>query len=707
MQTGATSQVVLEWANLHTTASIRVFMLVLGGDDITDAYVGVPTINGLVNNTDIALPSGFGRPELVFALSAGGLTTAAESVRYTFGFAKQGEVGRCWAFGQLDGNTASLTAASCRDNRLYQSFDAGNIAASSASVENEGQLDTTLSNWPTDGFRIVHPTQTVNAIDFGYLALRTDAQIATGSDTAPITGTPTVNQDDDVGFAPKLAMVLSSGMAANAGTMTSDAEQVVLGVGAYDGTEHAHAGFMEDDALGTMNSNTSNSIAAIIRNYNVSAASQSEASGVFTGNIFRRAWSDIDTIARNHQWLVMGDGSSVVTTPIAISAGLTLTPALVRVPIRPKAIAAGLTATAALVRVKIAPKAILAELTLTAALIRGRFHTLPVTLTGAPALSRKLFRPIDAGLALTAALTKARLSTQAISTGLTLDPVLVRVKNAPRALAVSVTLTPVMVRGLYRTLAVGLASNPALVKAKKALVSIPGTLVMTSTLALEKTQGRLLQVDLTMAPVISRVITRIISIPASLTVAPTLNRKLFKTIPAGLTMAPTLVRAMLRLRTIAAGLTLTGQITLKKTILRALSAALSAAPSLTLRMTRLIQINASLSLTAAQAKVLKKTLGTNLTLVALVDGDKLRLIAVPASLVMTPSLTAQKLVGQTTQINLNANMPLTITLSGRRWRPGPGVIAVDGSPAQLVAVDIEDAKLVGTDITDAQIGGVS
>ena len=37
MQTGATSQVVVNWPNLNTKASTRVFLLILGGSDITDA----------------------------------------------------------------------------------------------------------------------------------------------------------------------------------------------------------------------------------------------------------------------------------------------------------------------------------------------------------------------------------------------------------------------------------------------------------------------------------------------------------------------------------------------------------------------------------------------------------------------------------------------------------------------------------------------
>lgn len=314
MQGGGTSQVVLDWVNLHTTASIRVFMLVLGGSDITDALVDdftCPTASATQDETVVA---SFGKPELIFFAGAKAVVGESASVDPTmmFGFCKQGEAGRGWTFTQDDANTASVTAMHQRPNRcvIRNNVVSGTVI---------GQLDTTVASWPTDGFRVVYDANPPNAVIFNYLALRTTAQITTGSNTAPTAGGLPVAQDNACGFVPKLGFLFGWNLPASAVEETTQADQCGFGIGAYDGSTEAWAGFTEDDAALTMDSNNQQSIAKVIQNYSPAAALLSEADGAFSGNNFRLSWNDIDSVAREYQWLAIGDapgGVAFIASPV-------------------------------------------------------------------------------------------------------------------------------------------------------------------------------------------------------------------------------------------------------------------------------------------------------------------------------------------------------------------------------------------------------
>ena len=71
------------------------------------------------------------------------------------------------------------------------------------------------------------------------LALRTTAQIATGTNTAVTAGSPPVNQDNACGFAPKLGYIFGWNMANFTSVQTSGADLTGFCVGAYDGTQYA------------------------------------------------------------------------------------------------------------------------------------------------------------------------------------------------------------------------------------------------------------------------------------------------------------------------------------------------------------------------------------------------------------------------------------------------------------------------------------
>ncbi len=323
MQTGATSQVVLNWSNLHTTASIRVFVLILGGSDITDAMVGDFTCPTAASFVDETVASGFGAPDLLFFTSnaSTGIGNAAANGTLSMGFAKAGEPGRGWCFAQTDGNTASITGTRQRSDRCVLATQ------QPTSDDSTGQLqDPALGLWPTDGFRVVFDANPTQAMLVGYLALKTTAQITTGNSLAPTSGGLPVVQDNNAGFVPKAGFLFGWNLGASTVRQEIQADQCGFGIGATDGTTEAWAGFTEDDAATTMDSNQQQSTAKVIRNYNQAAALQSEADGSFSGNNFRLSWNDTDIVGREYQWVALGDApaggtdATVVATPAAATA---------------------------------------------------------------------------------------------------------------------------------------------------------------------------------------------------------------------------------------------------------------------------------------------------------------------------------------------------------------------------------------------------
>jgi hypothetical protein len=304
MSTGGTSNVVYNVVNAHASA-IRVFMLILGGSDITDAMVSTYTCTTSAALDDVTVTAGFGKPELVFFSSASGNSDSGSDGQTHFGMARQGVAGQGFTFAQDNGNAASVTAMSQRSDKSVL------LATQAGALDYIGGLDTTVSNWPTDGFRVVYDATPGFAEPINYLAIRGTFQSASGANTALTAGS---TQDNACGFVPKVGLLFGWNLAANSAVQTAAADQCGFGIGAYDGTQEAWCGFTEDDAALTMFSDSQNSTAKTIRNYAAFAAGgptlQSEADASFSGNNFTLTWNDLDTVARQYQWLALGDAPS-------------------------------------------------------------------------------------------------------------------------------------------------------------------------------------------------------------------------------------------------------------------------------------------------------------------------------------------------------------------------------------------------------------
>jgi hypothetical protein len=319
MQTGATSNVILNCTDLASTGSggADFFVLVLGGSDITDALVGTHTLSTSATNQDVTVVAGFGKPDFVFCGSAqDGTGTSASTVQWITGFGCQGEAGSSTSFTMTDGNTASLVTSGQRTNRIWQK-----ITPNSTTYESIAQLDTTVSNWPTDGFRLVFDANPGFAAAMFYLALKGTFQKSSFSNTAPTAGGTPVDQDNNVGFAPAGFWVQGWNLVANTVANTTATDLGAWTHGVYDAgiasgsPNEGSSQWVEDDALGTMDSNNFSTNVKAIRYYTPASGGtlQSEADGAVSGNNVRLSWNDIDTVARQHIGFAFGDAPAAGT----------------------------------------------------------------------------------------------------------------------------------------------------------------------------------------------------------------------------------------------------------------------------------------------------------------------------------------------------------------------------------------------------------
>ena len=315
MTNSGTPNVVLNWVNLHTTASIRVFMMVLGGSDITDAYVDKLQSGGVtaVNETVVA---GFGKPDTLFFLHGRGVSGNGDGTgdgRLGWGMFHNdaGTFDQCgWSYRLTDANTASIISCEYRVNRCLVGADSNGTGGA-----HMGYLpaDSGGSAWPTDGFRVEwSPTQAGVPADrmFHYLALKGtyQAKIHTGGSSL----TSGSSHDFAVGFQAKSSLHYSVGInASTSATNTSASGLLSYGMGASDGTDERWAGFTDNDAAGTMFADSQQSITKSIVNWGTHAAGgptkTSEADVSYLTTDVRFTWTTLDSVFRAFCFIAFGD----------------------------------------------------------------------------------------------------------------------------------------------------------------------------------------------------------------------------------------------------------------------------------------------------------------------------------------------------------------------------------------------------------------
>jgi len=304
MQTGATSQFVLNWSNLHTTASVKLTVLVLGGSDITDAMAGLFTAQTTPATQDVTVVSGFGQPDCLFAMHGGDLTTVTTlggQSPYGTGFATKAAAGGRMVYQQgTDGAATQDVRTSIRNATLFY----GGV---SGTIQNNGAL-AAAAGWPTDGFRVTWTTQTA-AMPFAYLALKlaAGATVTVGQDAVPASGTQTLTPSSGVA---KAAVFLGQRSTVANTDVTSGANNgmTTYGVFASDGTQACVTVWDSDDQSTAAITNVAYGPSKAMQYYlPTTRGLTAETAASVSGGSVVLDWTDPDSSAWLYEWLILSE----------------------------------------------------------------------------------------------------------------------------------------------------------------------------------------------------------------------------------------------------------------------------------------------------------------------------------------------------------------------------------------------------------------
>lgn len=304
--TGSTSDFTLNWTNIPSSV-IRVGYMVLGGSDITDAYVTSVDLNSGVATQDVTVVAGFGQPDLVIAGcgKAGAIAAfgdAAVSSLTMIGVAYDDTHAYSSMLNEEDAAGTMLMAGRNSPNFLY------GVVPTTQAVDFEGDLSA-VGSWPTDGFQITWADQPAATQAMHFLALKGSFTKSIGTLDSP---TSTGDTDFNHGSTPKGALFFSClgpGTAETLNTTGSLLGSIV--VGAYDGTNEV--------SMGAGNSGGSTSSGTLTSSYNTKAMHfagtnisltptlYAAADGAISGNNVRLSWTTVDTSSHRLGVLSLGD----------------------------------------------------------------------------------------------------------------------------------------------------------------------------------------------------------------------------------------------------------------------------------------------------------------------------------------------------------------------------------------------------------------
>lgn len=308
--TGAGSKFTLNWVNLHTTASVRVFYMVLGGSDLQDAQAHNFTLTTGAGALDVALGSGFGHPNVVF------FSRIANDI--TGSFVNQGNVGI--GFGILAGDNRSIWYGSADNAATEASFqrvdsDSALVAGAGGSIETDFVL-AAEGGFPTDGYEITKSTVSFAETTIGLaLKLSSNVTVTAGQGTAR---TSTGDTDLAVGTStPKGLVLLHTRQTAADSTDSTSADAAHLGIGFVDGAGNERwAGTWDDDAQAAASVASSAQVnGKALQIYTPSTdVLDGEADGSVVGSNFRLTTGDAFSAAFIYEWIAFGEVAGAAAT---------------------------------------------------------------------------------------------------------------------------------------------------------------------------------------------------------------------------------------------------------------------------------------------------------------------------------------------------------------------------------------------------------
>lgn len=295
----ASSSVVVNWVNLHTTPNIQVNYLIMGGSDITDALaLNFSNLAGLLP-VDVTVAAGF-KPDVVFLSHAGADAAGlGQDSKIQLGWAKSDTEQRYFSAQNIEASTTSMVKMAQGDTMIE-----GNEGVDVTSYVGELEVAARAS-WPSDGFRINHPSDN-SFLDYVIgLAIKGTFTVTVGSATSP-----TVPGDQDLAIGdgiPKAIMILGGNLPPTVGLDITHPDLFAWGIGASDMVTEVYAGMSDDDGLGTSDCNRSWTDQKVWQIRGPSNALLGECDCSVVGAFVRLTWTTVDTTAREFNYVIFGE----------------------------------------------------------------------------------------------------------------------------------------------------------------------------------------------------------------------------------------------------------------------------------------------------------------------------------------------------------------------------------------------------------------
>jgi hypothetical protein len=296
----SSTSVVINWVNLHTTASIQVNYLILGGGDITDAMVWQFSYGATLVAVDTTIAVGFGKPDVVCLFHHGDAVGLVQLYKPHLGWGKSDTEERYFSANQIEGDTNAVVKMSQGDQMLEP-----NQTADTTTPAGLLQLADRAS-WPTDGIEVTKGgVNNAFADDVFGLALRGSFTCTVGSASSPtITGTQDLSVASGV---PKAIFMWGGNLPTGSGFILSHADLVAWGIGASDMTTGVYAGVSDDDGLGTSDTNRSWTDQVVWQARGAANALLQECTASVIGQVVRLNWTTVDGTAREFNYIIFGE----------------------------------------------------------------------------------------------------------------------------------------------------------------------------------------------------------------------------------------------------------------------------------------------------------------------------------------------------------------------------------------------------------------
>jgi hypothetical protein len=311
------NQFTLDWVGLHTTASVRVFAICYGGNDITDALViGLAMSTSVATqNIDVSAQTGgsgwTGQPDLIVSLMPGQgaagflINTTQQFFVHSYGVGWDDVNVRGSAYSQDEAALDSFVLARQETTTKFL-FDA--LKSDGTSGEDYRASLSARSAWPTNGFQLSYGVQATVGDHQFFLCLKGPFTKKLHTATAPTVAPLTLAFDH--GSKPEGALAWGWNLTALTGIRSTDANLTSNAFGGYDGSTEFWMGCSDDDAAAAADVNRRQLNTKSWVCFRQDAVVASQADGSFASQAYQETYLAADASAREHYVLTLGSADT-------------------------------------------------------------------------------------------------------------------------------------------------------------------------------------------------------------------------------------------------------------------------------------------------------------------------------------------------------------------------------------------------------------